>query len=159
MSEKADTQHSALSTQHLRGEYVCKTTDETFALGFRFGESLKGGEVVLFYGELGAGKTLFVKGIAEAVEYDSDEVTSPSFTLVNIYKGRLKIYHIDLYRLGDGASSAYAVDLDELLMDEDAVILIEWAERLANYKLPSNVFRISIKGDGDDPRTVNIEKF
>lgn len=142
----------------LSGEYICKTPDETFELGFRFGETLWGGEIVLLKGTLGAGKTLFVKGVAEGLDYDSDEVTSPSFTLVNIYEGRLKIYHIDLYRLNEGASSAYAVDLDELVMDEEAVILIEWAERLANYSLSSSVINIDIEGDGDDPRKIKIKK-
>jgi tRNA threonylcarbamoyladenosine biosynthesis protein TsaE len=142
---------------HLHGEFICKTPEDTFRLGFRFGETLRGGEIILLLGELGAGKTLFAKGIAESLDYDSDEVTSPSFTLVNIYDANLKIYHIDLYRLNEGASAAFAVDLDELLMDEEAVILIEWAERLANYPLPSPVFSISIKGDGDDPRTIEIE--
>lgn len=156
MSGREDNPHSALRTPHLTGEFVCESPDDTFELGFRFGESLKGGEVVLFYGELGAGKTLFVKGIAEALDYDIDEVTSPSFTLVNLYKGRLNIYHIDLYRLSNGTSSAHAVDLDDLLMEENAVILIEWADRLGDYKLPSNLFHIYIKGDGDDPRTINI---
>lgn len=142
---------------HLHGEFICKTPEDTFQLGFRFGETLCGGEIVLLLGELGAGKTFFVKGLAESFGYDSDEVTSPSFTLVNIYDARLKIYHIDLYRLNEGASAARAVDLDELLMDEEAIILIEWGERLANYPLPSPVYSISIKGDGDDPRVIKIE--
>jgi tRNA threonylcarbamoyladenosine biosynthesis protein TsaE len=155
---KEETPHSASRTSHLEGEFVCKSPDETFQLGFKFGQSVRGGEIILLSGELGAGKTLFVKGIAESLGYDSDEVTSPSFTLVNIYDARLKIYHIDLYRLNEGASAARAVDLDELLMDEEAVALIEWGERLANYPLPSPVFSIKIKGDGDDPRSVEIKK-
>lgn len=140
------------------GEFVCNSPDDTFNLGFRFGESLVGGDIVLLKGTLGAGKTLFTKGIAEALDYNSDEVTSPSFTLVNIYEARLKIYHIDLYRLNEGVSSAYAVDLDELLMEKESVILIEWAERLANYSLPSPVYYIDIDGDGDDPRKIEIKK-
>jgi len=136
---------------------ISNSPEETFDIGFRFGESLKGGEVVLLKGELGAGKTLFTKGVAEALGFDSEEVTSPSFTLVNIYEGRLKIYHIDLYRLNAGATAGYAVDLDELLTDERAVIIIEWADRLDNFPLPSPVFCINIKGDGDEPRTLEIE--
>jgi tRNA threonylcarbamoyladenosine biosynthesis protein TsaE len=85
-----------------------------------------------------------------------DEVTSPSFTLVNHYEGRLKFYHIDLYRLNEGAQAAHAVDLDELLTDESAVIIIEWAERMGDYPLPEPVWRIRITGDGDEPRTINI---
>lgn len=151
---RQETEDSSL----LVGEFVCNSPDETFQLGFRFGETLAGGEIVLLKGTLGAGKTLFTKGVAEALDYDSDEVTSPSFTLVNIYEAKLKIYHIDLYRLDEGASSAHAVDLDELLMEDKAVILIEWAERLANYALPLPVYHINIDGDGDDPRKIEIKK-
>jgi tRNA threonylcarbamoyladenosine biosynthesis protein TsaE len=126
-------------------------------LGARFGGFLRGGEIVLLSGQLGAGKTLFVKGLAHALGVAEDEVTSPSFTLVNHYAGRLKLYHIDLYRLNEGAQAAYAVDLDELLMDESAVIVIEWAERMGAYPLPEPVWRISITGDGEEPRSISIE--
>ena len=109
-------------------------------------------------GALGAGKTIFVKGIAAGLGIDKEEVTSPSFTLVNPYQGRLTLYHIDLYRLEPGASAAHAVDLDELLTNEKAVIVIEWAERLGKYRWPESVWRIGISGDGEDPRTVSINK-
>ena len=109
-------------------------------------------------GALGAGKTILVKGIAAALGIDREEVTSPSFTLVNPHEGRLLLYHIDLYRLDAGASAAHSVDLDELLTNEKAVIVIEWAERLGDYRLPDSVWRIGISGDGDDPRTVSIRK-
>jgi len=101
---------------------------------------------------------MLVKGIARAQDIDEEEVTSPSFTLVNPHYGRLLLYHIDLYRLDEGASAAHAVDLDEILTDEKAVVLIEWAERLGRYPLPENVWRISIAGDGDEPRTISIAK-
>jgi tRNA threonylcarbamoyladenosine biosynthesis protein TsaE len=105
---------------------------------------------------LGAGKTIVVKGICSALGVEEDDVTSPSFTLVNPYAGRLQLYHIDLYRLDEGASAAHAVDLDELLADEKAVIVIEWAERMGNYPLPGNVWRIAIEGDGDAPRCISV---
>ena len=108
-------------------------------------------------GPLGAGKTIFVKGICAALGVDEEDVTSPSFTLVNPYAGRLQLYHLDLYRLDEGASAAHAVDLDELLADEKAVIVIEWAERMGNYPLPDNVWRITIAGDGDEPRRITID--
>ena len=138
------------------GEWISYEADETFNLGNRIGEHLAGGEIFLLSGPLGAGKTVFVKGLAAAVGIDPEEVTSPSFTLVNPYKGRLTLYHIDLFRLDEGASAAHAVDLDELLMDERAVIVIEWAERLGRYPLPSNTWSITILGDGDEPRTISI---
>lgn len=145
--------HSTVPT----GRWTSHSPEETFELGARVGSSLKGGEIILLDGALGAGKTIFTKGLAQALSIDTDEVTSPSFTLVNRYdEGRLTLYHIDLYRLNEGASAAHAVDLDELLTDESAVIIIEWAERMGNYPLPAPVWRVSITGDGDEPREIVI---
>ena len=140
------------------GSFVSNNEQETFDLGLRIGEQLRGGEVLLLNGSLGAGKTVFAKGVAQALDVDEDDVSSPSFTLVNPYQGRLLLYHIDLYRLDEGASAAHAVDLDELLSDEDAVIIIEWAERMGRYPLPPSTWRISITGDGDAPRTISVNE-
>ena len=140
------------------GEFICETPEETFALGERFGAIFAGGEIVLLSGELGAGKTLFVKGIMSALGFDETEVTSPSFTLLNIYEARLKVFHLDLYRLSDGAAAGYAVDLDEILRDEQGVVLIEWAERLRDFPLPNAIIKITIEGDGDEPRRISISK-
>jgi tRNA threonylcarbamoyladenosine biosynthesis protein TsaE len=138
------------------GTTISNSEDETFALGVRIGRELRGGEVLLLNGSLGAGKTMLVKGIAHGLELDKEDVTSPSFTLVNPHKGRLLLYHIDLYRLDEGASAAHAVDLDEILTDENAVVVIEWAERMGQYPLPPEAWRISITGDGDAPRRISI---
>jgi len=139
------------------GEWTSHGPQETFDAGRRAGERLAGGEILLLSGALGAGKTVFVKGLAAGLGLDPAEVSSPSFTLVNRHaEGRLLLYHIDLYRLDEGASAAHAVDLDELLSDERAVIVIEWAERMGNYPLPSPVFRVSIEGDGKEPRRIRI---
>jgi len=139
-------------------ETVSNSPEETFDFGLQLGSRLLGGEILLLSGPLGAGKTLLVKGICAALGLDEEDVTSPSFTLVNPYYGRLRLYHIDLYRLDEGATAAHAVDLDELLMDESAVIIIEWAERMGNYRLPDNVWQIAIAGDGDAPRTIAISR-
>ncbi len=139
--------------------WTCRNAAETFALGERVGAQLAGGEIILLDGTLGAGKTIFTKGLAAALDIDASEVTSPSFTLVNRHAGRLTLYHLDLYRLPEGATAAHAVDLDELLTESNAVIVIEWAERLGqHYPLPSPVIRILIKGDGDAPREIAISE-
>jgi tRNA threonylcarbamoyladenosine biosynthesis protein TsaE len=146
----------AIPSQIPGGEFLSTSEGETFEIGLRIGAQLVGGEIILLNGPLGAGKTLLVKGIGHALGIDSEEITSPSFTLVNPHRGRLLIYHIDLYRLSDGATAAHAVDLDELLTDEMAVVIVEWAERLGHYPLPSIVCRVSIVGDGDEPRRISV---
>lgn len=146
-----------VGSSHLpHGQFTSSSPEQTFNLGHQLGARLEGGEILLLSGPLGAGKTIFVKGICAALGIDEEDVTSPSFTLVNPYAGRLQLYHLDLYRLEQGASAAHAVDLDDLLADESAVIVIEWAERMGPYPLPENVWQIDIAGDGDDPRTVVI---
>jgi tRNA threonylcarbamoyladenosine biosynthesis protein TsaE len=140
------------------GEFKSISPQQTFELGYHIGSRLQGGEIFLLRGPLGAGKTIFVKGICAALGIDEEDVTSPSFTLVNPYRGRLQLYHLDLYRLDHGASAAHAVDLDDLLADEDSVIVIEWAERMGGYPLPTDVWRIEIAGDGDDARTIKVQK-
>jgi tRNA threonylcarbamoyladenosine biosynthesis protein TsaE len=142
------------------GEWSSRSVEETFQIGARVGGQLAGGEILLLDGGLGAGKTVFVKGVAFGLEIDANEVTSPSFTLVNRYDdGRLTLYHLDLYRLPEGAQAAHAVDLEELLADERAVVVIEWAERMGRYPLPpAAVWRINIAGDGDDPRRINVTR-
>lgn len=133
---------------------VCKTPEDTFAFGEDIGRKLKPGDAVLLYGGLGAGKTLLTKGVLNALRFDVDEVTSPSFTLVNLYKtDSFDIYHIDLWRLQDGAAML-GIGLDEIVEEENAIVMIEWAERLGNYKFPSRVVKITIEGEGDEPRTI-----
>lgn len=147
----------ALISNHITtGNWVAEDENATFELGATLGSQLTGGEILLLNGPLGAGKTIFVKGIATALGIDREEVTSPSFTLVNPYDGRVPLFHIDLYRLDPGASAAQAVDLEELLSEEQAVIVIEWAERLGSYRLPANAWQISIEGDGEDLRRISI---
>ena len=140
------------------GERISHKPEDTFGLGKWLGEHLAGGEIILLDGALGAGKTIFVKGLGSALGLDDKDLTSPSFTLVNRYEARLTLYHLDLYRLTDGATAAYAVDLDELLSDERAVIVIEWGGRLRGYPLPSPIYQIQINGDGDDVRQISIVK-
>ncbi len=137
-------------------EWHTYNAEETFNLGKQIGAQLSGGEILLLHGPLGAGKTIFVKGVAASLDIDPEEVTSPSFTLVNPHQGRLPLFHIDLYRLDEGATAAHAVDLEELLTDERAVVAIEWAERLDRYPLQTNVWHIRIAGDGEATRSISI---
>ncbi|MBV9241270.1 MAG: tRNA (adenosine(37)-N6)-threonylcarbamoyltransferase complex ATPase subunit type 1 TsaE [Acidobacteria bacterium] len=112
---------------------------------------------MLLYGGLGAGKTLLTKGILDALDFDIDEVTSPSFTLVNLYRtSKFDVYHIDLWRVEDGHDPVTSVGLDEILEPEDSLAIIEWADRLGNRKVIGNVVKIRIEGDGDAVRKISI---
>ena len=141
------------------GAWTSSNPEETFDAGRRVGQRLAGGEVLLLSGTLGAGKTVFTKGLAAGLGLDPAEVSSPSFTLVNRHgEGRLVLYHLDLYRLAEGPGAAHAVELEELLSDERAVIVIEWAERMGRYRLPATTWRVHIDGDGEDPRRIRIAR-
>src|SRR6185503_12798872 len=107
---------SLSSSMHNQRSIISRSPEETFELGEKLGADLAGGEVILLTGGLGAGKTLFTKGVLNAVGFDADEVTSPSFTLVNLYETqRFPVYHIDLWRAGDGDDAAFSVGLEEIL--------------------------------------------
>lgn len=139
--------------------HTAESPEDTFAVAENFGRSLTGGDAVLLFGGLGAGKTLFTKGILSALEFDVDEVTSPSFTLVNLYKTpELDVYHIDFWRLDEGTDMVRAVGLDEILEEENSIVIIEWAERLGEFSLPARVFRVNINGVGDEPREIMISR-
>ena len=139
-------------------ELVTYIPDETFAFGERLGRGLLAGDVVLLRGGLGAGKTLLTKGIAHALGFDVDEVTSPSFALVNLYKTEThNIYHIDLWRI-EGGDAAFAVGLHEILEDPLAIVIIEWAEQLGEAAFQARVISVTIDGDGDDPRRITVER-
>ena len=139
-------------------QHICKTPDETFELGESIGEMLVGGEIILLKGTLGAGKTLFTKGILNSLDYDVDEVTSPSFTLVNEYKAKFNVFHLDLWRLDEKNSDiSFAVGLYEILEDEKAIVIIEWSEKLAELDFDRKILEIELKGDGDDPRKISVK--
>src|SRR5215216_5174799 len=137
----------------ITGEFVTRSAEETFELGQRIGEQLNSRAVFLLNGDLGAGKTVFAKGLAEGLDIDSTEVTSPSFTLINVYDGRLRLYHIDLYRLDQGVCTE--LGLEEILDEERAVIIIEWAERLGF--VPDGAIQVEIFYLSDSERKINIQ--
>lgn len=146
------------SFENLKGEYVCETPQMTFDLGGKIGENLSGGEIILLNGGLGAGKTLLTKGILYALDFDVDEVTSPSFTLVNLYRTETcDVYHIDFWRLDNIADVGTAVGFNEILEDEKAVVIAEWSERLRKIDFSNEIIRVFIEGDGDDARKITIK--
>lgn len=131
------------------------TPEELEAVGHRFGEMLDAPAVVLLEGELGAGKTLFVRGLAAGLGADPNDVSSPTFSLVNRYEGgRMPLIHLDLYRLESATpeSTARLVGLDDLV-NEIAVVAIEWPDRLAGIVVVSPI-SVSIAYDGADARIV-----
>ena len=127
---------------------------ETRAIGAALAPSLMPGAVILLSGDLGAGKTAFVRGLAEGLGLDPDDVTSPTFTLVHEYRGgRLPLIHVDLYRLD-------RAELDEIGLDQDlaahGVIAVEWAERLTRGIVDAVAVRIADRGG--DERSITIER-
>lgn len=128
---------------------------ETAALAERLGAVFRGGEVVLLEGELGAGKTAFVRGLARGLGADPDEVASPTFVLLTSYPGRLTLHHADLYRLARRGDDA-ELGLDEL-PGPRAVLAIEWAERLSRVPW-TRVFHVRMAHAGGDRRRVQIEE-
>lgn len=123
------------------------------ALGERIGASCLGGEVIALRGGLAAGKTTLTKGIARGLGI-AEEVTSPTFTLINDYVGRLPLHHLDAYRLS-GAAEFEALGTDEILTD-GAVSVIEWSERV-DEALPPGHSVLSIETKGPGTRSVSIE--
>jgi tRNA threonylcarbamoyladenosine biosynthesis protein TsaE len=132
---------------------VTANEGETADLGARLGAALRGGEVVLLYGELGAGKTAFVRGLARGVGADPTEVTSPTFVLLTSYPGRLTLHHADLYRLrGDGDERELGLDD---LPGPRGVLALEWAERWSGSPWPG-AYEVRIEHAGEDARRVRL---
>ena len=136
-----------------RLEIITRSAEETFELGRKIGRGINGRNVFLLSGDLGAGKTVFAKGLAAGLEIDPADVTSPSFTLVNSYEGRLRMYHIDLYRLD--TSACRDLGIEEMLEDENAIVVIEWAERLGFT--PEGATGVLIEYLNDSERRIKLE--
>jgi tRNA threonylcarbamoyladenosine biosynthesis protein TsaE len=127
--------------------------NETFALGRTIAASLQPGTFVLLHGDLGAGKTAFVRGLAAGLGADPNDVSSPTFVLIQQYKGHVPLVHVDLYRLESGAA------VDDLGLEEmagGAVVAIEWAERLPR-PLDGSV-TVKIEDLGGDSRRISTYK-
>jgi len=121
-------------------DFISHSERQTIRLGVRLAPFLRPGDVLALTGELGTGKTRWVQGVCQGLDV-TGIVNSPTFTLVNEYRGRLPVYHIDLYRLA-GAAEALTFGLDDYLYG-DGVTLIEWAERAADF-LPDNYLSVEL---------------
>lgn len=146
-----------MEDMHLRSH----SEAETIQLGQHFAERLRIGDVVALEGDLGAGKTEFVKGVCEYFSVD-DLVTSPTFTIINQYAGTtldgdpVKIYHVDLYRI-DSPEELAEVGFDDMVFAHDAIKLIEWPEKAASL-MPTRRWDVRITADeqNDDLRHIVI---
>ena len=134
-------------------EFISRSLDDTKEIASQFAQTLHNGDVVLFYGDLGAGKTTFIKSLCFALGV-RDEVTSPTFTILNEYTGKLPIHHFDMYRLKD-ANEAIESGLDEILRYGDGVCLVEWPEKVVGI-LPENAKIIKITILDDNSRKLEI---
>lgn len=130
---------------------VTKSAEETYAFGERYAKTLGAGDVVLLDGEMGAGKTVFCKGVAKGLGIE-DEVLSPTYAYMNDYYGRL--YHFDCYRLSDGGQ-AEALGLTDYFY-ADGVCLVEWAQNIASV-LPAKVKRVKIEKISETERRISYE--
>lgn len=132
-------------------QYTTKNEKETYSLGKEFGESLKGGEIIGLIGDLGAGKTSFTKGVANALSI-KNTVTSPTFVIMKAYEGRKKLVHIDAYRL-TGYSDLRSIGIEDHL-NNNTIIIIEWADRLKD-ELPFAIRNITFEIT-DDSRIISF---
>ena len=137
----------------MTAEILTHSEEETSAAGERLGATLRAGDVVLLYGELGAGKTAFVRGLARGLGASSDEVSSPTFTLIQEYAGRVTLYHVDLYRLEP--REIPDLGLEDLVLGE-GVVAIEWADRWPGR--PDDVTEVTIAHAGEDARSIRISR-
>lgn len=126
---------------------------DTMRMGAEFARRLKPGSVVALYGDLGAGKTAFVRGMAEGLGI-SERVSSPTFTVVNEYPGKVPLFHFDMYRLS-GADELYDIGWDDYL-DRGGIVAVEWSERVEEA-LGGDTVKVRIIRRGEDERLITIE--
>lgn len=137
-------------------EITSRSVEQTIELGRKLGQTLQGGEIIALIGQLGTGKTHLIKGLALGLEIEGNEaVTSPTFTLINEYEGRLPLCHIDAYRL-DHAKQLEALGFDEMCTPP-TIVVIEWADRVQTLIEPYNPIWIYLEHRGQDERHVRME--
>jgi tRNA threonylcarbamoyladenosine biosynthesis protein TsaE len=135
-------------------ESSTNSSDETFQAGRRFALTLTGNEVIALFGDLGSGKTTFLKGLISGLTNSHpDQITSPTFNYLNIYPGDVPVYHFDLYRLKNGEEFTKAGFFEYL--QGDGICCLEWADRIGD-QLPEKTIRITLKYNGMNQRTITI---
>ena len=134
-------------------ELTSESPEDTLEIARALGACLRPGDVVGLTGDLGAGKTLFCKGVGEALGIPPDRIVSPTFTIVTEHAGPVPLTHIDAYRLS-GAREADEIGMRELLSG-DGVCLVEWAEKIAEL-LPTDCIQVKFSFAGDDRREISI---
>lgn len=138
-----------------RREIVTQSSEETIEQGREIGARLKAPVLVLLSGDLGAGKTTLTKGIASGLgAANQDDVTSPTFTLVHRYDGRARVYHVDLYRIGD-FHDLETLGLEDIFA-EKAVVIVEWPDKLT-LRTDWPTVRIRLEHVSEDSRRISIE--
>lgn len=131
------------------------TEDETWELGRSLARGLRGGELILLEGDLGLGKTMFARGIATGLGIDPADVSSPSFTLVQEYRGgRLTVFHVDLYRVDDISEDVGTLGIEEILT-AGGVVVVEWGEKLPPY-LRRGALTIRFHDLGEGSRRIEV---
>ncbi|RKG79176.1 tRNA (adenosine(37)-N6)-threonylcarbamoyltransferase complex ATPase subunit type 1 TsaE [Corallococcus terminator] len=136
---------------------VSPSPEETHALGVKLGELLAPGDFVGLVGELGAGKTHLVRGVAEGAGVAKSEVASPTFAIVYPYEGRIPLYHADLYRLAD-YEELYATGFVDMVADNDRAMLVEWLDRIPQAA-PREFLRVTLRHEGEAARSLEAEAF
>jgi tRNA threonylcarbamoyladenosine biosynthesis protein TsaE len=134
-------------------QYVCKTAEETCALGYKIGKACSKGSIISLRGPLGAGKTVITKGIAQALEI-SEAIVSPTFTLVQEYEGTQILHHLDLYRI-EGIEDFAGIGGEELLYG-DGITVIEWSEKIDEI-LPLHTIYLSMEILNDQSRLITLK--
>ena len=137
------------------GQFITCSAEETFDLAYRMSEAISEPAAFLLQRDLGVGKTVFAKGIGAGLDIDPAEVNSPTFTIVNRHEGRMRMYHLDLYRIEGRADEVYSLGLDEMLSEDDVVVVVEWPARLGAFAIPG-AYRVVIDDLGGDKRSVSV---
>lgn len=135
-------------------EFLSKSEQDTIKFASKLCESFKGGEVLLLNGDLGAGKTVFAKGLAVGLG-NQGVITSPTFTIMNMYKGRLNFYHFDMYRIED-ESELVELGFGEYIGAKDSICAIEWSSRVPSL-LPKDCITVEITKVDDETRLIKVD--